>query len=145
MMWNELELEIATLEAETVNKVYENIAFLKEQAELKGLTVRQIEAANAAMNTIIAEVGNVLQRVENGLTVINEDVTESIYYDEAKTIGSEFKLKDYQRWILCLRDLYDIIVNGKGKWGILRLTDSIPPVVPTFDGKIVIMRGESIG
>ena len=140
-MWHNLDLNIATLEAETVNQVYENVLYLKQQAESKGITVSALVNPNASYNTQIADVLSVLQNTENDVSVINEDVTESIYFDEQKTIGSRFTLADYQRWVLCLNDLYDIIVNEKGQWGVLQLSDGIP----TIDGKTIIIRGDSIG
>lgn len=140
-MWRDLDLNIATLEAETVNQVYENAAYLKQVAESKGITVSALTNPNARYDTPIADVLSVLQNTENDVAVINEDVTESIYFDEQKTIGSRFTLADYQRWVLCLYDLYDIIVNEKGQWGILQLSDGIP----TIGGKTIIMRGDSIG
>lgn len=140
-MWRDLDLNVATLEAETVNQVYENALYLKQQAESKGITVSSLVNPNASYNTQIADVLSVLQNTENDVAVINKDVAESIYYDEQKTIGSRFTLADYQRWVLCLTDLYDIIVNGKCKWGILKLSDGIP----TIGGKTIIMRGDSIG
>lgn len=140
-MWRDLDLNITTLETETVNQVYENVAYLKQVAESKGITVSALTNPNARYDTQISDVLSVLQNTENDVAVINEDVTESIYFDEQKTIGSRFTLADYQRWVLCLNDLYDIIVNGKGKWGILQLSDGIP----TIDGKTIIMRGDSIG
>ena len=140
-MWSDLDLNIATLEAETVNQVYENAAYLKQIAESKGITVSALTNPNASYSTPIANVLSVLQNTENDVAVINEDVTESIYFDERKTIGSRFTLADYQRWVLCLTDLYGIIVENKGQWGILQLSDGIP----TIGGKTIIIRGDSIG
>ena len=140
-MWRDLDLIIETLEPETVNQVYENALYLKQQAESKGITVSSLTNPNASYSTQIADVLSVLQNTENDVAVINEDVTESIYFDEQKTIGYRFTLLDYQRWVLCLNDLYDIIVSGKGQWGILQLSDGIP----TIDGKTIIIRGDSIG
>lgn len=144
MSWHNMDMYVTTLTAATVNHVSDNIAYLKEQAELKGVTVREIAAANASLDTIIAEVGNVLQRVETGITVIDEDVAESLYYGDSKNIGRYFSLEDYQRWVLCLNDLYDIIVNEKGQWGQIYLTQEENQPDVQIDENDVYIRGDLI-
>ena len=144
-MWRDLELNIATLEAETVNQVYENALYLKQQAESRGITVSELVNSNASYSTQIADVLSVLQNTENDVSVINEDVTESVYFNEKKTIGSHFTLADYQRWVLCLKDLYDIIVNGKGQWSRLYLTQEQGQPFVQIDNNDVFIRGNIIG
>jgi len=143
-MWRDLDLNIATLEAETVNQVYENAAYLKQVAESKGITVSALTNPNASYSTQIVDVLSVLQNTENDVAVINEDVTESIYFDEQKTIGSRFTLSDYQRWVLCLSDLYDILVNEKGQWGQLYLTQEENQPDVQINENDVYIRGDMI-
>ena len=140
MSWHNLDFNISTLEAETVNNVFENIEFLRNAAIEKGISVETLTVLLAETDTIIAEIGAVLQNIENNITKIN-NVTESAYYREHKEIGKWFRLPDYQRWVLILSDLYDIIINEKGKWQILSLNDGIP----TISNKKIIIRGEVLG
>lgn len=141
MSWHVLDLNPATLEAETVNFAYENLLFLKSAAEEKGLLVDALTNPNAQMSTEIAQVRGKLQDVEDDLTVINEQIAESMHYGEHFDIGSIFNLNDYQRWVLCLNDLYSIIIDNKGKWAILRLNNG----TPTINDKPIILRGDKIG
>ena len=144
-MWRDLDLNIVTLEAETVNQVYQNVAYLKDVAESKGITVSALTNPNASYSTQIVTVLYVLQNAEDDVSTINEDVTESIYFDEHKTIGMWFRLEDYQRWVLCLNDLYDIIVNEKGQWGRLYLTQEQGQPFVQIENDDVYIRGDTLG
>lgn len=119
MSWNNLPLQVKTLEAETVNKVYENIVYIAIEAIAKGMATADLLAnlteVEAEMSTPIALIGSILQSVEDDLTLLNE-VSESIYYEGLVTITKYFRLEDYQRWILILNDLYSIIIEDKGEW-----------------------------
>lgn len=131
-MWHNLELDIQTLEAETINDVYENIQFLKDKLEEYGYTVATLDVVNAQYNTYIANILTQLQNVENDLTDINADVT-SIYYKSHREIAegqthrkkAYFNKEAYDRWVNVLNDLYEIIIDGKGVWGVLRATDGV--------------------
>lgn len=140
MSWTNLPITVETLEAATVNKVYENIQFLRDKLEEYEYTVDTLDVVNARYYTQIVDVRTQLQNVENDLTKINEGIT-SAYYIEHKDIGVRFKLTDYQRWVKILNDLYDILVNGKGRWGILTLSDCIP----TINDQNILIRGETVG
>lgn len=134
-MQTELDLYVQTLEAETVNQAYSELSYLATQAQ-----VPVIEQVNASYSTEICDVKPTLQTMERNFDALNA-VVESIYWEQSKTVGVYFRLEDYQRWVNMLRDLFDIIINGKGQWGILQLSDGIP----TIDGKSIIMRGEQFG
>lgn len=146
MSWNELDLYIDTLEAETVNAVMENVSFLRQELVNKGFTVDSFVNVSASMKDYIAYIRGILQDVETEIGKINEAYKnsthiESRYYYEETTYGAYFRKTDYQRWVLILNDLYDIIVNGNGRWVFLQLTDCIP----TINGEDILLRGDSIG
>lgn len=145
MSWHELELNIPTLEAETVNNVYENIEYLKNALEELEYSVGSITAPNASYDTQIYQIKDKLQTVENDIAVINL-VIESIYFDEAKSIGTYFKLVDYQRWVNILNDIYDILFNGKGAWCMMTLTgETGNPDAQDVYGNDIYIRGDTIG
>lgn len=148
MSWNVLPLQIKTLEAETVNKVYENIVYIAIEAIGKGMAtidlLNNMTEVEAEMSTPIALIGSILQSVEDDLSLLNE-VSESVYYDGLVTITRYFRLEDYQRWILILNDLYDIIVEGKGEWAqAYSLTEEDEPDFQ-IDGADVYIRSGTNG
>lgn len=152
MSWHDLPLNVVTLEAETVNEVEEDIEYLRTAAIAAGVTVDVLNTVNAQMDTPTADVRGKLQAVEDNFTILKEDVTESLYYDEdfpwygqGFTIFSLFKRENFRRWVLMLRDLYDIIVNGKGQWGQMYLTLEQGQPDVQINGNDVYIRGDVIG
>ena len=140
MSWINLDYDIKYLEKDIVNQVYGNIDYLRTALINAGYSVNSITNPDAAYATAIADVGSKLQTVENDLDVIN-DVVESIYWNGHYQISDYFVQANYWRWLDILRDAYDMIINGKGRWAILRLSDCIP----TIDNKRIVIRGGTIG
>ena len=113
--WNKIELNPRTLEDQTINKIQENIQYLYEKIK-KEYDIEELESVEASKRTPISQIGNILRGIEKNLDIINSTPYESRYYVEPNEIYRKFDRKDYQRWILILNDIYDIIVNGKLKY-----------------------------
>lgn len=139
MAWVNLPFGIEYLTPDIVNQVTENARVLKQELENKGYTVDDLVNVLASRNTQIADFAGIVQDTDNNIFKI-EDVISSIY-GEPWEFGSSFIKEDYQRWVLILNDMCDIIINGKGQWGILQLNDC----TPTIDGKKIVLRGDSVG
>ena len=144
MSWNELELNIALLQPYIVNQVYENIEYLKGALETKGISVDTLQVVNAQYDTQIVDVANMLQSIENDLDKINDNKAQSTYYNEHKDIGNIFTVDDYNRWVLILNDLYDIIVNNKGIYKAIKIKENGLYKYMIIDNKQVVVRDEVI-
>lgn len=139
MSWHNLPLNIEYLEYDIVNNVYDNIVYLKDALESYGYSVNTLTIVNAQVSTPIVEVVNKLLGIEDDLTKVC-DVVFSPEYRTPWTLREEFILADYQRWVLILNDLYSTIIEDKGKWGVLQLSDCIP----TINSLSIVIRGDSI-
>lgn len=123
MIWEKLKYPIQKVTAEVVNDVRNNIEFLQLEMINRGLTVDKLVGKSAWYGVQIADVVKILQGVENDIDVINETIAESIYYKDPNIIGNSFSAEEYHRWVLILNDMYDIIINDKGYYSTLILSD----------------------
>lgn len=144
MSWNELELNIDVLQPYIVNQVYENIEYIKGALETKGISVDTLQVVNAKYDTQIVDVANKLQSIENDLDKINDNKAQSIYYTEHKDIGNIFTVDDYNRWVLILNDLYDIIANNKGIYKAIKIQENGQYKYMIIDNKQVVVRDEVV-
>lgn len=135
MSWNELQLNIPSLEVDIVDKVYENIVVLKDKLEEMGYPSISVTNPNASYDVQIRNVINVLQTVENDLDALN-NYKESVYWGEPKIISKWFTENSYRRWVRILNDIYDMTFGQKTDWAILELSDCIP----TIDGLDIAIR-----
>lgn len=138
MGWIDLNLNIDKLTHTIVNQVNENSKVLRDELVNKGYTVGTLINILAEHDTQIIDFFDVISGTDDNIGVF-DDVTGigSVYY-EPWNVGEHFTVDDYNRWVMTLIDLYDIIMNGVGLWRGLVLSDGRP----TIDGKRIIIRDE---
>lgn len=145
--WHEYTQPLTILTVEDISNIKDNMDFIKEKIVEKGIPLEELNAVVAEINTPYIKMFDLFQNIEYNLDILNSTSVKSIYWGEPKSVGEYAPNKEeVWRWLQILNELHDIVMNIVPKWGYLVLTAYVEKdLVPTIDGKKILIRGDYIG